>query len=364
MTAPLHCDVPQFGPSIPLDVAPVSPELATGRDISIVVIDTGAANPGTTGDRSSCIVHGTVVASVIKQMAPDAKLHSLRHSPREDSPQGTVADLIQAINAARDIHARIINISMVACEDIPELRETVLSAQREGALIVASAGNRGQCEDFSAPFPASIPDVLSVGAVEKRSSEQAPNSPELNAGRIPAEYTAPGAAGVLYAPGGPVSGTLETEAGPRTIIGGPDAFYGTSFAAPVVTGAAALVWEIAPFLSPREIADVLSSTAIPGGAPLAGSTPLLVVDPQAAVEKAWSLREVHDGSRTPKPHQTPATLTTVSSQPVSETPRDYSVPLALSAVLALVLVATLVARAFSSESKPPSGSAEITRQGT
>ena len=54
----------------------------------------------------------------------------------------------------------------------------------------------------------------------------------------------------------------------------------------------------------------------------------------------------------------------VTAAPVAEQVTDYRVPLVLSAVLAVALVLVLVARAFASESTPPSGSPEITRQGT
>lgn len=367
MTSPLNCAVPMYGPSIPVDIQTVDSGIATGRGVQTTVIDTGAATPGTTGDRSSCILHGTAVASVIKQVAPGASIHSLRHSPVEDRAEGTVEDLVQAIYTAEELHAKIVNISMVACEDVASLRDAIRAVQGSGALVVASIGNRGQCDEAVPTFPASYTGVLAVGAVDSRDSSNKESS--LDLGRTAAEYNASGSHADLFAPGGPVSAVLETESGPRTVVGGPDPFFGTSFAAPVVTGTAALVWEIAPFLDATAVSDILTSTAIAGGSPLRGSSALQVVNPQAAVEKAWEIRDVRDG-RTPEVNAhglsaepwLPET-TSVSSPLLTEPPVDYRVPIALSAVVSLVLIVVLIARALSSESRPPSGSAETTRHG-
>lgn len=357
MTHPLNCAEPIYGPAIPLDIAPIDARIATGEGVDIAVIDTGSANPGTSGDRSSCILHGTAVASVVHKIAPNAPIHALRHSPNEDRAEGTVGDLVQAINAARDSHAKIINISMVACEDVAELRDTIASAQQAGALVVASVGNRGQCDDSGTPFPAAIDAVLSVGAVDSLDSAGPDGS--LNAGRIVADYSAPSAKADIYAPGGPVSAELETDGVVRTVVGGPDPFLGTSFAAPMVTGTAALVWDIAPFLSATEVAEILLSTSIPGGAEPGGNRPIQVLNPQMAMELAWHKNDAAMGHEIMPNAQASSALAktrTVSSLPVSEAQTDYRVPIALSVVVALVLVVALIARALSSDNKPASGS--------
>src|SRR5699024_4808757 len=54
----------------------------------------------------------------------------------------------------------------------------------------------------------------------------------------------------------------------------------------------------------------------------------------------------------------------VTAAPVPAPVADHRMPLVLPAVLAVAWVLVLVARAFASECTPPSGSPEITRQGT
>jgi membrane-anchored mycosin MYCP len=65
---------------------------------------------------------------------------------------------------------------------------------------------------------------------------------------------------------------------------------GTSFAAPQVAGAAALVWTVDPELTAREVAEVLEETASRGGAwsPELGYG---VIDVGAAVDRAQALAD-------------------------------------------------------------------------
>lgn len=412
--AQLNCAQPLFGDRLPLETPPPPHDIANGYRVNVAVIDTGAATPGATGDRSSCVLHGTAVTSVLREVAPGATVHSIRHSPREDRAEGTVAELIAAINTAREENPQIINISMVACEDTRELRDAVTAAQRDGALIVASVGNHGQCDEGVAPFPASIDGVIAVSAVSSTSPPANPStgtlangapaehSPgvqyqngthNLNAGRTVADYSAPGPWAQLYAPGGPVSATLDTDAGPRTIVGGPQPFIGTSFATPIISGTAALVWQAAPHLTAAEVRDILLQTATLGGAVPGSAEPLRVVNAQAAVEKALELREEHarkhpgqaghgqagqaHGDRAQNGHPvapssdaldtpgtadtSPTTVNVVNAAPVQTTAPDYSVPIALALLVSTVLIVALVARAFASESKPESGRTETTR---
>lgn len=368
-----ECDNPTTGPARILDADLPDPMLSTGAGVHVTVIDTGSALPGVTGDQSTCFLHGTAVAGVVRQVAPQAHIHAVRHTDREDSEEGTVSGLVDALDraiaATREFNqqrgssiasggmAGVVNISMVTCEDVPSLAEAIDRAQSEGILVTASAGNSGQCEDNEAPYPAAYEPVLAVGAVEHRvplDEQSTPGSGKLNSGRIPAEYSSPGQWVDLYAPGGPV--TVETatsaESSPEdsaekvVIVGGPEPFTGTSFAAPVVAGTAALVSQVLPFADATQVREILESTAKPGGASEDGTAPLLVVDPAAAVAAALSRTQpgasygatagvlpAHVDS-----HLDAATVTTASV--------DYSVPAALSFVLALVALWILVARAL------------------
>ncbi len=374
-------------PDIDAPSYPALHALSRGQDVDVAVIDTGSAGPGVVGDRDFCILHGSVVTSVLRAIAPEAKVHSFRHNAVASRAEGTVEDLVHAIDRALKARVKIINISMVACEDTAELREAIGRAEKAGVLVVASTGNTGQCPEGAPTFPSSLDSVLAVGAVAPRAQELAagagagagsvagPAAGKENSadqGRVPAQYSAPTHWVDLFAPGGPVEGQVDVRGKVHTIVGNPDPFEGTSFAAPVVSGTAALVWQIVPHLSAREVRELLTSTASPGASGPGLGKQMLVVNPAAAVDKALDLRDARirvvdngsdgnngsigsDGS-TGAHYE----LQTVSTQPHQPGAADYSVPVVLSLVLALGIIATVVCRAFSADSRPPSGS-EATR---
>lgn len=428
----LNCQEKARDPDIHLPAPAYPHDLATGHGSTIIVVDTGVALPGATGERDSCILHGTAVATTAAQAAPGAHIHSLRHASRPDAVEGTVAELVTALEQARKVKAKhkIVNVSMVTCEPAPALEKAVRELVADNALVVAPIGNMGQCDAGTPTFPASLPGVLSVGAVEGDttigaggagstggstaastaggggSPGEQPAPAVLNSGRVPAAYGLAGVPADIYAPGGPV--VAQVGDGPP-VVGSPEPFIGTSFAAPVVSGVAAMVWQLRPELTAAEVTGLLRETAQPGGAVdgVEGLQTARVVDPSAALSLAReqqreraadqdqsgdaAVEHTHAG-RPGNPHangpgseagahdaatsgafDAPVDLAdnavaevpvAVTAAPVAEQVTDYRVPLVLSAVLAVALVLVLVARAFASESTPPSGSPEITRQGT
>ena len=390
----LNCQEQARDPDLHLPAPTYPHDLATGDGSTIIVVDTGVALPGATGERESCILHGTAVATPAAQAAPGAHIHSLRHASRPDAVEGTVAELVTALEQARQVKAKhkIVNVSMVTCEPAPALEKAVRELVADNALVVAPIGNMGQCDAGTATFPASLPGVLSVGAVESDTAIDAggagsaggsaaastaggggspgehPAPAVLNSGRVPAAYGLAGVPADIYAPGGPV--VAQVGDGPP-VVGSPEPFIGTSFAAPVVSGVAAMVWQLRPELTPAEVTGLLRETAQPGGAVdgVEGLQTARVVDPSAALSQAREqLRDrAVDAADMDKdaPDEAVAEVpVAVTAAPVAEQVTDYRVPLVLSAVLAVALVLVLVARAFASESTPPSGSPEITRQGT
>ena len=96
---------------------------------------------------------------------------------------------------------------------------------------------------------------------------------------------------------------------------------------------------------------------------------MLVVNPAAAVDRALDLLDARASTASDGSNGNNASdgstdshyeLQTVTTQPHQPAAADYSVPVVLSLVLALGIIATVVCRAFSADSKPPSGS-EATR---
>jgi hypothetical protein len=124
--------------------------------------------------------------------------------------------------------ANIITLSLGAGSDSRTVREAVLAAQARGVLIVASSGNQGE---RSVDYPARYPGVLGVGAVN--SSFQRSCFSDYGEGL---DLMAPGGDGHLC-------GAPRNEALLSTFPGndyGIDA--GTSMAAPLAAGAAAMAW--------------------------------------------------------------------------------------------------------------------------
>ncbi|KAB1504264.1 S8 family serine peptidase [Corynebacterium sp. 320] len=370
------CQEGLIGPEIPVDHSATETTPGSGHDVPIAVIDTGSAAPGVSGDRDFCILHGSAVASVIQQVAPGAPIASFLHSDSPERSEGTVSHLVAAIDAAlAEPHpARIINISMVACQDTVELREAITRAQSTGALVVASTGNTGQCEEDQVPYPASLPGVLAVGAVDARDSADHVS----DSGRIPADYSAAGPWAMLYASGGPVSARVERDPEKEpgvvtTFVGSPDPFIGTSFATPVVSGTAARVWEILPQATADTVTAILLATASPGGAAPGMQQPIKVVDTQAAINASLQLREQHrtadtsgvDAHAVPQAYgpvqPLPPTVTDVAFTPEAT---SYIVPVSLAVLLSLVFIAVTVCRAVVPLSRPASVSPAMVRHGT
>ncbi|AGP31532.1 S8 family peptidase [Corynebacterium terpenotabidum] len=335
-TAQTQCGIPEPGEALPVDVE-LPHAVTTGAGVGIALVDTGASSPGVIpggeGDRDHCILHGTAVAGVLRTVAPDAVIIS--HRQVTDSGTGTVASLVDALDRAV-AHAqrpeqppvRVITMSLVACEDTAELRRAVAAAEDAGLLLVAAAGNTGQCAAGQSPYPAALPGVLTVGGVDAR--DDTPGSvADLGAGRQLADYSAEGPWVALAAPGGPVSTVLESEAGVRTIVGDPEPFTGTSFATPVVAATAALVWQVRPSLSAAEMRSLLVETATPG--------PVPVVDPAAAVAAVMDAEPVAAAGGTPWP----VTVTPVARAKESV---DLRVPVVLAALLVVGLLGMVVRR--------------------
>ena len=120
--------------------------------------------------------------------------------------------------------ADIINVSWGAVIPMDDtlrwIAQTLDLATDMGALVVAAAGNSNDLNDAAPLFPANHPRVLSVGATEKDS-------------RIKAHFSNFGRSVKVFAPGVDIETTVPQD--------GYGELSGTSFAAPLVSGVAALV---------------------------------------------------------------------------------------------------------------------------
>jgi subtilisin family serine protease len=201
--------------------------------------------------------HGTHVAGIVaangtvKGVAPDAQLFAYKVMDRFGS--GWTADIIAGIDTSvnpdgdptTDDALDIINMSLGSSTtpDDPVALATD-GAAAAGVLPVCSAGNRAMY--WSVGGPGAARRALTVGSANK-SDRISPTS-----SRGPSE-TLFGIKPDVLAPGVSITSTLP---GGRT---GP--LSGTSMAAPHVTGAAALLLEARPDLTPDDLKSVFMTTA-------------------------------------------------------------------------------------------------------
>lgn len=241
--------------------------------------------------------HGTFVASLaagsvtngdgIAGFGGDAQLLVIKVG----STEGALTDLDEAaaITYAVERGARVINLSFGGPETSSTERRAIDFAVSRGALIVSAVGN---AYDHGNPveYPAALLQPPGSNGVGGRGLAVGAST----ATGARASFSTTGGQVSLAAPGDRVFGALSslspTHLYPRTALRGAAAgLYGygsgTSYAAPQVAGAAALVWAANPALPAREVAAILKATAQGGGA----WTPELgwgVIDIAAAVARA------------------------------------------------------------------------------
>ncbi|MDK8450675.1 S8 family serine peptidase [Corynebacterium mastitidis] len=199
----------------------------------------------------------------------------------EEHAQGTLSSLAKAIEEAVDRGARVINLSVVACLpperarrlDAAELDAALDRAERSGTVVIAAAGNRSpQCQDASVVYPAYSPTVLSVGALVSPHDLAAYSLPGG-----PLRLATPGTVPAGLSPTGKRWVSAVGAPDPSGFISAPQDLIGTSFAAPIVSGIAALVLERAPHYSPAGVRTLLLSAAQP---------PHGAITPQAVLSSA------------------------------------------------------------------------------
>jgi len=181
--------------------------------------------------RNPAYGHGTLCAGILAAVAPSAMIMPLRAF--DDDGNADVFTLAKAIRWATDHHAGIINMSFGTLNDTKVLRDAIVHAQNRGVLLVASAGN----DSTSTPqYPAAYAGVITVASTNL-SDRKAPFS----------NY---GSTIVVDAPGVNIISAYPE--------GGYAVVSGTSFSAPEVAGAVALVLR----LRTTGVTTSVSSTAV------------------------------------------------------------------------------------------------------
>jgi len=292
-------------------------------------------------------LHGTYIASVIAGhgsgpgradgvigLAPAARVLSVRVILDDQEPGFAVYSENSAyddaigngIRYAVDHGAQVINMSLGGTTPTRNLRSALDYAATHGVVVVASAGNSGASGKGFTPYdyPASFPGVISVAAVDS--------------GGHRASFSDRNASVVISAPGVNVVGD------------GPDGSFlegsGTSPAAAIVSGVAALIRSKYPRLGPGLVEQAMTATARdrPAGG-YSTSVGFGEVDAPAALAAAARLAAEH-----PVTGLAPAALFGARPGPIQVVHRDtaridgYGAAAALLALGFLVLAVLVIVR--------------------
>ncbi|MBU8771901.1 S8 family peptidase [Cytobacillus oceanisediminis] len=186
--------------------------------------------------------HGTHVAGTIAAhendagvigVAPEADLLIVKVLNKDGS--GQYEWIINGIHYAIEQNADIISMSLGGPADVHELHDAIKAAVKKNILVVCAAGNEGDGDDSTDEFayPGCYNEVISVGAVnlERDSSEFTNSHNEID----------------LVAPGEEILSTF--------LNGKYATLSGTSMAAPHVSGALALIKDLANKQFERKLSE-------------------------------------------------------------------------------------------------------------
>jgi serine protease AprX len=275
-----------------------------GSGIGVAVIDSGITDQGDfSGANGSRVVysgnfnndgidnafgHGTHVAGILAGdganstgsqytktfvgIAPGATLLSFR--VLDGNGVGTDSDVIagieQAISMQSSYNIRVMNISLgrpvFESYKVDPLCQAVEAAWQAGMVVVVAAGNDGRDNSFNTngyetiTAPGNDPYVITVGAMKTEGTttrtddliaSYSSKGPTAFDHYVKPDILAPGNLVVSTMPG-PM--TLSQEYGPTNRVNG-DFFIlsGTSMATPVVSGAAVLLIQKTPSLTPDQV---------------------------------------------------------------------------------------------------------------
>jgi serine protease AprX len=261
---------------------------ATGVGVGIAVIDSGvtpSADFGTrltqvqldgqSGSLDDTVGHGTMVAGVAAGYSPDGKFIGIApganvYAININRPTGVyTSDVITALKWVFDnAHAyniRVVNLSL--SETVPSSYKNSpldLAVERlwaSGVFVAVSAGNLGFGQvDFA---PANDPLVFAVGAFDTMGTSGPGDDtllPWSSNGKTVDGFAKPD----LVAPGRHIAAPLPTATTfdvlaplANRVAPGYAAINGTSFAAPQVAGAAAIIFQVHPSYSPDNVKWVL-----------------------------------------------------------------------------------------------------------
>ncbi len=255
--APWHLDRADQR-TLPLDS--IYDSALSGAGVHVYVIDTGIRythedfggranavfdNIGDGQNGNDCHGHGTHVAGIIGSstygVAKDARLHAVRVLPCGGS--GMLSDIVAGIDwlTANRINPAVANISISAAGISPAFDTAVSNSIGSGITYTIAAGNNAW--DACSYSPARNPGALTVGAT---------TNADVRAG-----YSNYGSCVDLFAPGHSITSLSHVSDSATRVMSG------TSMAAPVVAGVAALYLGSNPGATPGVVEFALKNRATP-----------------------------------------------------------------------------------------------------
>lgn len=276
----------------------------TGKDVRVAVIDTGIgrhpelnaavkSRQNFTRDRGNALVspHGTHVAGIIHQLAPDAEIRGYtvfrdRSSQNSLLDGETREDIIAAVHQAVKDGNHLVNMSLSAGDGNlgGDLVRVIEEYSARGVIFVISGGNsRGYA---GVNNPSIAPSVLSSGAldVSGRMADFSAYGRNFDPLRLGVAVKR-----IFLTPGNNVL---------STVPGGYDDMSGTSMSAPALTGVSGLLLQSVrsftpapdPLSASQRVRDALLGTSrpiprdlLPPNAPV--DQAFVIVDPEAAHQR-------------------------------------------------------------------------------
>jgi serine protease AprX len=305
-------DSSQLVTSYPYSVQAPKPWAAglTGKGVGVAVVDTGIAGDlvdfaksqtDTTSREIASVVtnpyaktdldsygHGTHVAGIIAGnggnrptsdalkgdyigVAPEANLINVKVS--DEKGDATVLDVIYGLQFVVDYkdayNIRVVNLSLESA-DAQSYKTDPLDAAAEsawfnGIVVVAAAGNRGTDADAVNYAPGNDPYVISVGGVDDMGTKNTLDDALASwssRGTTQDGYAKPD----IVAPGAHIVSNLAPNSAFASMCASciVSKQYiragGTSMAAPMVAGAAAVLLQLNPGLTPNQVKGTLQAT--------------------------------------------------------------------------------------------------------
>ncbi|MFF4691135.1 S8 family serine peptidase [Streptomyces sp. NPDC001307] len=246
-------------------------KVSTGKGVKIAVIDSGV-NANTSSLKGQVLTdevpksvayratddydgHGTTIAELIagtgaggglQGLAPGAKIVPFR--VKFEDLKGSAEELKKtpdsttAIKAAADTDVKIINMSFGAGGPSSNEEAAIDYAASKGKLLIASVGNDGQKSGDTIGYPAASPYVVGVASTDA-------------SGRV-SKFSSHGGFVDLSAPGQNFPGWCDS-----TFRSYCDNVNGTSSAAAIASGSAALIWSAHPDWTVNQVTRALVDTA-------------------------------------------------------------------------------------------------------